>query len=261
MEALFASFLLLTSVLLAVQLFDSSLQAEANNEQRIIAALVAESALDEIRATTNQNFKTLGSAYDGRIWSVDAYPQFKVKASAKALALAAPCSELESQYENPVAPFPEPRPRLLQGSVWKVQLDVTWPRAGSEAVTVVEYFSSLKQARTFDVIITPTGGTVVGPDTTGTFPIPLDGVKDFKASALADGKPLDDVQFSWYVEPLDGFGSVYRVSRDGTRCRYKNAYRNSNNDIQHSPGKCDLAVRAVYQGIESIRKVRIENGG
>jgi hypothetical protein len=261
MEALFASFLLLTSILLSVQLFDSSLQAEANNEQRTIAALVAESALDEIRASTNQDFTSLRGAYNGRTWNLPDYPHFQIKASVDTIALATPCSELESQYANPAAPFPQPRPRLLEGSVWEVQLEITWPRGGSEGVTVVEYFSSLQRAGNFEVEISPPGGTPINDLTNGTFAVARDRTKDFTASARADGRPLKDVQFSWYVEPLDGFGSINRVSRDGTECRYKNAYRNSNNAILYSPGKCDLVVRAVYQGIESVRKVRIENGG
>lgn len=260
LEAVFASFLLLTSILLSVQLFDSSLKAEANNEQRTIAALVAESALDEIRAEANQDFNTLRSKYDGRSWTLTAYPEFEISAQVVPTFLAAPCSELESQYTNPSAVFPAPKPRLLKDSVWQVQLDITWPRAGDDAVTVVEYFSNLKRVLNFEVRITPPGGTNIGPVTSGTFNVARGRTRDFRASATADGAPVRDVQYSWYVEPLNGFGSVHRVSRDGTECRYKNAYRNYNNAIRYSPGKCDLVVKAVYQGIEAVRKVRIENG-
>ena len=46
MEAILASFMLLTAIIMSVAVFDSSLQAEASNERRIIASMVAESALD-----------------------------------------------------------------------------------------------------------------------------------------------------------------------------------------------------------------------
>ena len=259
MEAVFASFLLLTSILLSVQLFDSSLQAEANNEQRTVAALVAESALDEIRAEATRDFSSLRTRFDGRTYTLGGYPDFRIAAQVNTMALAAPCSELESQYRNPAAPFPQPRPRFLEDSVWEVQLNITWPRSGRDGITVVEYFADLKKVTAFEVRITPPGGTSINSVTTGTFSIARNGTRDFEASATADGVPVRDVQYSWYVEPLDGFGSVNRVSRDGTQCRYKNAYRNFNNAIRHSPGQCDLVVRAVYQGIEAVRKVRIAN--
>lgn len=259
MEALFASFLLLTSVLLSVQLFDSSLKAEAENEQRTVAAMVAENALEEIRAAATEDFEQLRADYQGRSWSLPEYPDFTIQSQVRAQTILAPCSELESQYTDPNAPFPKPRPREMTGSIWRVQLDITWSRAGSDAVTVVEYFSSLKPASNFTVRIEPAGPNTINGLTTGTFSVARNRTLDFSATARADGQTLDDIQFSWYVEPLDGFGSVYRVSRDGTECRYRNYYRNANNAPRHAPGKCDLVVRAVYQGSEAVRKVRIEN--
>lgn len=260
MEAIFASFLLLTSILLCVQLFDSSLQAEASNEQRVTAALVAESALAEIRAATTENFEGLLASYGDRRWSLTNYPTYDIQATVTPQTLAAPCSELESQYTNRNAPFPQPRPRLLEDSVWKVQLDVSWSKSTADSISVVEYFASLKPIANFEVTISPPGGTTLSPNTTGTFNIARNRTLDFRAQATSGGRRVRDVQFSWYVEPLDGFGSVYRVSRDGTRCRYRNSYRNSNRQIRHSPGQCDLVVKAVYQGVEAIRKVRIANG-
>ena len=73
MEAVFASFLLITSILISVFVFDSSLQAEANNEQRITAAMVAESALEEIRSYANTDFEGTRSAYNGRTWTLPHY--------------------------------------------------------------------------------------------------------------------------------------------------------------------------------------------
>ena len=55
MEAILASFMLLTAIIMSVAVFDSSLQAEASNERRIIASMVAESALAELRDAVNTN--------------------------------------------------------------------------------------------------------------------------------------------------------------------------------------------------------------
>lgn len=262
LEALFASFLLLTSVLLSVQLFDSSLKAEADNEQRSIAAVVAENGLEEMRASAREDFSSLKSLYDGKSWRDSDNPNFTLTANVSEQILAAPCTELESQYPNPGAAFPNPRPREMGNSVWKIQLEVDWPRAGSSKVTVVEYLASLKKVADFSIAVSPTGPDKINEETTGTFTVPRSGTLDFTAQAFADREEIKDIQFSWYVEPLNGFGSVHRESRDGTQCRYLNGYRTFNLFgvlYKFSPGKCDLVVKAEYQGKVAVRKVRIEN--
>lgn len=262
MEALFASFLLLTSILLSVQLFDSSLKAEADNEQRSIAAIVAENGLDQVRAAAREDFLSLKSQYDGKTWHDSDNPNFSLTCRVLDQTLATPCTELESQYPDPNAAFPNPRPREMEDSVWKVEIEIDWPRAGAKKVRVVEYFSSLKKVRNFSVEVTPAGPDTINSVTTGTFTVPRNGTLDFSARAFSDGVEIKDIQFAWYVEPLNGFGSVYRESRDGTQCRYLNGYRTFNNFsllYKFSPGKCDLVVKAKYQGKEATRKIRIEN--
>lgn len=257
MEAVFASFLLITSILISVFVFDSSLQAEANNDQRIMAAIVAESALQEIRSYANFDFHGTKDAYNGRKWTLPSYGEFKIEAEVEAQELPIPCTELETQYpETPE--FPKPERRILANSVWKCEVAVDWSR-GRDQLRMVQYMANLSQVDDFEVRITPKGGTTIDPITTGTFTVPQDETKDFSAEAFADGEEVEDVQFAWFVEPLDGFGSIFRVSRDGKECRYKNVYRNYDGAIKHGPGYCDVVVRAIYQGVEAKRKVRIYN--
>lgn len=258
MEAVFASFLLLTSILISVYVFDSSLKTEANNEQRTTAAIVAENALEEIRAAANHNFSQLQSNFNGRRWTLPSYTQFEVEAKIEPQPLALPCTELESQYPlNPV--FPTPERRFMSESVWKCEVAVHWSR-GQEELRMVRYMANLKQISNFRVDISPPGATQIDADTTGGFAIGPGGTLDFEVTATADGQTVSDVQFTWYVEPLDGFGSVYRVSREGDQCRYRNSFVNSDGNTKFAPGLCDLVVRAVYQGVEAKRKVRIQNG-
>ena len=258
MEAVFASFLLVTSILISVLVFDSSLQAEANNEQRIMAAIVAESALDEVRSFSNIDFSGTKVAYDGRTWTIPNYPDFQVTAQVEPQELPIPCTELETQYpDNP--PFPTPERRSLAKSVWRCEVAVEWSR-GSEPLRMVRYLANLTKVTNFRVVIDPDGGTAIDANTTGTIGVGRDRTLDFRAEAFADGERVDDVQFNWYVEPLDGFGSIYRVSRDGKSCRYKNSYRNYDGTIKYGPGLCNVVVRAVFQGVEATRRVRVNNG-
>lgn len=259
MEAIFASFLLITSILIGVLVFDASLQAEASNEQRTMAALVAENALEEVRSAANQRFTNLKAEYDGKTWTLPGYSEFAIKAKVDEQLLPIPCTELENQYPlNPA--FPAPERRTMKDSAWRCEVSVDWSRGQGESVTIVQYMANLNQVTTFELQIQPGGGNRIDDLTTGTFPVARNGTLDFSVTATADGAPVSDVQFTWYVEPLDGFGSVYRVSREGDLCRYKNYYRNYDGTIRFGPGLCDLVVRGVYQGIEAKRKVRINNG-
>lgn len=258
MEAVFASFLLITSILISVFVFDSSLQAEANNEQRITAAMVAESALEEIRSYANTDFESTQSAYDGRSWTLPNYQTYEITARVKPQELAIPCTELETQYPD-TPTFPTPERKILDNSVWNCEVAVKWSR-GRDELRMVRYMANTTPATNFLVMIEPPGGTSIDGTTSGTFNVGPNGTKDFHARAFVDGREVEDVQFTWYVEPLDGFGSIYRVSRDGTTCRYKNAYRNYDGSIKRAPGLCDVVVRAVFQGVEAKRKVRINNG-
>ena len=65
-----------------------------------------------------------------------------------------------------------------------------------------------------------------------------------------DGRRLDDLVLSWYVNPLDGLGTISQVSRDGTKCLYKNHFRDYDGSYKVQPGQCELEVRAVFAGVE-----------
>jgi len=258
MEAVFASFLLITSILISVYVFDSSLRAEANNEQRITAAIVAESALEEIRSFANKNFPGTRSTYHGRNWTLPHYSVYQISAKVEPMELPLPCTELETQYPEVDPPFPTPERRVLAESVLKCEVAVRWSR-GRDELRMVRYVANFTRASNFQVVINPSG-TEIDPITSGTFDVAPWGTKDFSAKAYVNGVEVDDIQFSWYVEPLNGFGSIYRESRDGKTCRYRNAYRNYDGTYKRSAGLCDVVVRAVYQGTEAKRKVRIKNG-
>ena len=48
LEAIFASFLMLTSIAIATFLVTTSMRASANNEKKIVASMVAESAMEDV---------------------------------------------------------------------------------------------------------------------------------------------------------------------------------------------------------------------
>lgn len=258
LEAIFASFLLLTSLALSVYLLNASLHAEANNERRILAALVAESALEEIRAASNTNFEGLGGLYDGREWTFEAFPDHRIRARVRWVDLPVPCTELEQQYPVTVnaALAGEPNftfePVVFRRSLWQVDLNVRWSTMSSDQVQLTGHIADWRDAGTLTIRLTPNpGGT--------PFKVAPNGTVDFAAELRRNGQAVEDSMLTWYIEPLTGFGSVARISRDGNSCTYRNAYINYDGTIAYAPGSCFLVVRGVYQGQEVLRKVEIVN--
>ena len=256
MEAILASFLMLTAIIMSASVFDSSLQMEASNEQRVVAALVAESALAEIRDAANNSFTTVESSYNGRRWTIPEYPHHQIEASVKAAELAIPCSVLESQYVR-TAVFPQPTGRYMTESSWHVEVRVQWANSARQSITVTELVTNFAPSTDFRIFLILPDGSRANAST--VLNIAKDDEMEFTVEAESGGQPIRDIQFSWYVQALTGFGSISRVSRDGEQCIYQNAYRNFDNKKKYSPGACRLVVTASYQGIEATSRVRIEN--
>ena len=256
-EAILAAFLLLTAVAMTVYVFDSSLQAEASNEQRTLAALVAETAMAQIRNDADRNFNQLKTLYDGQNWTLPEYPNFPISSKVEDTEIAVPCTELEQQYSRS-AVFPAPEGRYLGNSVLKAEISVSWEDSGSKSVVITENVVNFSPATNFDVQLLLADGSV--PTDTTVVEVAPAALEDFSVRATANGNPLNDIQFTWFVQPLTGFGSLHTVSRDGSQCIYQNAYRNFKNTLKFSPGDCFLVVRATYQGSEAKTRVRIKNG-
>lgn len=252
-EAMMASFLLLTSILMSVYIFDGTLRASAASENRVIAAVVAESALAEIRDHANNQFTTVQATYDGLSWNLPDHPEFDVTARVDRAQLAIPCSELESQYPGDAA-FPDPTGRYMNDSAWQAEVTVSW--RGGHSLRMVERVANLHPSANFRVELLD-GGTP--PPSSTVISLARNAQRDFSARAFLGFQPVQDIQFRWYVEPLTGFGSIERVSRDGEQCRYRNAYRNYRNRLKYAPGTCRLVVVATYQGQEAQSLVLIEN--
>ncbi len=244
-EAVLSSFLLLTAVSMCIWLFDASLQAEAGNDRRVLATMVAQDRMEEIRAFADANFGVGLEAFD----EVRSTSQgLEVHTRARYVKLYTPCSKLEKQYDL-AAVFPQPAPKGLERSCWQVEVAVSWGLRPADRVNLVSYVGDWRKAD-FTIRITPNALQVVKPFNTVQYQcIAVDG----------RGNRLHDLVFSWYVNPLDGMGTISDVSRDGQQCLYKNHFRNFDGRYTVQPGKCEIECRAVYRGEEKTAKVEVQN--
>ncbi len=74
---------------------------------------------------------------------------------------------------------------------------------------------------------------------------------DFVARAYdSDNQEIKDLFFRWYVEPLDGHGTLTAQKRDGTGATFTNVYTDKDGDKRYTGGTCRVKARTVYQGEE-----------
>lgn len=247
LEATLASFLLLTAVLLAVYLFDSTLRARAVNERRLAAVMAAENVLEDIQARARTDFGTLVSTLDGAEWPVPD-PTVKVVTHVRKTEIVVPSTQLESPYPHP-ASLPQLGKKIMQDSMLKVELEARWSERPRDHVVVVGFVADPRPNQ-FELRIVSVDGTEAAPDQELLF----------RAVAIdANGERIDDLILTWYVEPLVSWGSVARVRRDGWECVYKNTYEDYNGRLTSTPGTCRLVVRGVYRGREVTHAVDLEN--
>jgi type II secretory pathway pseudopilin PulG len=248
LESVIASFLLVTAIALAVLLVDSTLQAQAQNERRLAAVRAAENALEEIRAEAALGYSSMESRLNGGTWtssdsSVDLFTHVTKQ------PVVVPNDSLESDY--PVtASLPDVGKKILQNSILKLEVEARYGQAEGDRVSLIGYIVDSRPNDYYVSILPRSGGVIAAPYNT----------LDFEALAVdASGQRIEDLLFSWYVEPVDSFGTIHQVSRDGMTCVYKNTYEDYNGQFVSTPGKCILVVRAVYKGREKTYGTLITN--
>lgn len=251
-----ASFLLLTAVALAVFVFDNSLQAEAANEKRVTAALVAECAMAQLRQEANVDLSTVKARHN-TTWILPQYPEFTIAGKVRPETLAVPCTVLEESQYNSSATYPDPEGRFMKDSALRAELRVTWDDKGVQSVELSEVLANFTPATSFDVILLLPSGAAAKPADLVT--VAKREKVAFSVRAQTNVQRVNDVTFTWFIESVNGFGSLETVSRDTSQCTYINEYRNYENKKKYSPGICFLVVQATYQGMTSESRVRINN--
>ncbi|MCA9790480.1 MAG: hypothetical protein KC910_01745 [Candidatus Eremiobacteraeota bacterium] len=246
-EAVIACFLLANALLMAVWLFDASLQSLGDSEQRQVAALLADNTMDEMRNFLAPDFSVGLDSYNGVTRRDPLHPGFTITTRAELHPLASPCTTLEEAYPA-TASYPTPERKVLEESAWQAEVTVAWSDRASDRVVVNSLLGDWRKPD-FTVTVEPGGVT-----------LPPEGTADFQASARdGAGHKLPDLVFTWYVAPYDGIGSIANVSRDGQRATYQNHVRTYGGEFEIVPGKCEVRARGYYRGQVVQGGIVVEN--
>lgn len=247
LEVLFASFLLLTAISLTVFLINTSFRSEADSGVKIQALQDAENVVAEIRAFSQQDFRTGLSTIDGKVWP-STNSAYIIESRATWHKLALPCTELEEQYQVG-RELPDLARKELTESVWKVVVQVKKSQSRQIVLELTTLITDLKP-ETFTLrMLAPNGTTAASR-----------GELDFRAVAYdSQNRVITDLILTWYVEPLNSFGSIHRMRRDGWECIYKNVYQDYGNRYTSTPGFCRIVVRGEYKGAVQYAEMEITN--
>lgn len=230
LESIAAIFTLLIAILLTFQLFHSATQYFRMVEERSLALTVAEQRLGEVRnwARTQNGWSGFPNGSD------PLHPQFNIVVSLNNYVLASPSLELDSNYTER---------RELQKTCKQVTVQVSWARGSVELYSLVGDRGNRSWSTSNPLQIN------------GTIPATVTAADSVSLSVEAtdlSGAMLEDLFYSWYVEPVGLTGALATInpSRDGRTATLVNLVHIPNGTTTTSTGQCRVAVRTIYHGTE-----------
>lgn len=246
-ETIIASFILLTAMVLTVHLINSGFRTEADNKLKVISLNAIENVISQIRQDVRADFLSGPDALNGRTWP-SPISGVQLQSSVQWRDLVVPCTELESQYPESL-PLPDLAQKRLSRSVWEVTVTATHVSNGDVVASITTLLTDVHYEGFRLDILARTGLNA-----------PENGELEFRAVATSQrGDPLDDLILTWYIEPINSFGSIQRLSRDGSECIYKNSYLDYGNRWTSTTGLCRIVARAEYKGNVQYAKKTINN--
>lgn len=241
-ELVIAMAILASCFFMILPMMHYALQYARKVEKGSLAALIAQSRLNSLRAWAQQpqgssfQYVNLASQAHGPQPDPD-HPDFTVQVRVSDHSLESPSRGLEAAYPG--------KQRVLANSCRQVQIDVGWTALGAPgSLTVVSLIGEpARRFRRVDPIVV--SGSIPGQ-------LARDGAIDFTVKAYDEqGREIDDLFYAWGVSPINGNGTISEQSRDGRKAKFQN-YARRRNQVNHfyTGGTCKAEVRATFGGEE-----------
>lgn len=243
LEAILASFLLVSAFFLVSRLFHTGLQYSTKVHTRMTAVRVAEQRMAEIRRWAKDTYDWSGYPAGQN----PDFPAYTITVTRQNETLFCPSTELE-------AGFATDKRRELDQVARRFNVEVRWGQSGrymlSGLVTkgTTRWRDSVPGDRSLDEIVV-----------SGTFPSPVRGESVILTAAGydEDDNLIPGLFFHWSVEPVydggrPGVGRIVMENRDGSRVTFTNEIRRR--DIANQPwtrgdGRCRVVCYAMYDGV------------
>ena len=243
-EAILAVFVLMSGVVVLTRLFHTSIRYQTLVDDQLLAAMMAERQLEQIRGWSRQVHGCPGGTQDFADWSGcpgasaptpdGEFPAFTVEVQHQAQVIYSPCSLFEDLY-------PASEQRRISSSVRRVLIRVSWGESS-------EY-------RVVSLVALPTGEP--GPVTvnvSGATSVNRNDTRNATVSARnADNRDLPDLFYVQLVAPFagnDGGGfAALDPDRDGRSGAMRHCiYDTGSTPVGYGIGQCTLRALARYRG-------------
>lgn len=233
-ELVIALAILASCFFMIVPMMHYALQYARKVEKGSLAALIARSRLNALRAQAQQSGQYQRLSSQPAQNDAD-HPEFSVRVGVTEAALYSPSAGLEAAYPGQM--------RSLTKSSKQVQVDVAWTAMGAPgSLTLVSLIS--EPARRFH--------RTQPLRVFGTIPAELrrDATIDFTVKAYdEENREIEDLFYSWTVSAISGTGTISQQSRDGRQATFKNVSKRRNQVTPYyTGGKCKVEVHATLGG-------------
>lgn len=235
METVISLFLMLGVFTFTMEMYSRSLNHLSRVDRQARATRFADNVMTEIRvwARDPDNFR---SPQWNRFRSVSDpdFPGFEARTRVDLVEKFASTRELETQR-------PASRQVKMSETFKRVELEVLWDGTSLFEIATLLAEPARQPHATEPVVVTP-----LSPLGTG---LPPEGTASFKAVLVdTSGEEIEDVKFSWSVEPVTGNGTITDQTRDGLEGTLTNVYIVPPGSRIYVPGTCRVVASAQYFG-------------
>lgn len=237
LETVIALFILLGVLTFTLELYSRSLQSQAKVEKNERAAFFADNVLSQLRhwARDSANFRsdpwTRFTNY-----TEPEFPGFSAQVRTRWAPVLTPCTSQES-------PRPADRQRWLRETVKTATAEIFYEGEPLFEVTTLVNEPKRVPATTDPVVVEAVGGAPAQLDP--------DAEQRYTAKLVDDsGREIEDVMFSWSVQPLSGNAFIAQSARDGSWGELVNAYPIPPAQRVYTGGACQAIATVRYAGVE-----------
>jgi len=238
LEAIVATFLLLSSFLIIVNLFHSGMRYNTRIENQQLAAMLAERHLEQLRSWSElstagvYHYDNLVAIYHGATSVPADHPTFTLSTRVVDEQLYSPSSTLELGLP------PGTLLRRLNGSARKVEVVVSW--TGSQVAVTSLFSRPPADFRALNAI-------TVSPVGSPSLPLAQNASADFRAEAFdSNDQAIPGLTYQWEIVPIDGNGTLVQA-RDGSTATLTNAVDVAG-EVYHTGGSLYVRASARYHG-------------
>lgn len=237
LETIIAMFLFTAGAALVAGLFHTALRYSSRVEDRVLAAMVAEKSLQEVREWAASpsggvlNYNGSWSYYDGTVRPDPDHPKFVVQYEVEDHQLTSPSSSFEQLI---------PAGERVTVPVKRVRATVRWDTSELSLSTLLE--EPPRRFRATNPLIL-----------TGAIPskVKFGDTINFSVKAYAqDNLEIEGLEYEWWVESLSTYATATYTGNGETAVFEAEKTLDDGTVLASPKGECRMVVRAVYRGEE-----------